>query len=142
MIIKNIEIIHLCRIYAIIIENNKKIDNYRIQLCILEKGVLEMIRHIVMFQFKEEADGRTKEENLLIAKSMLESLVGVVPTLKNLYVALNHQDADRANYDLVLVSEYEDMEGLNAYQVHEEHKRVSAFIGKVRETRACIDFTF
>lgn len=39
-----------------------------------------MIRHIVMFQFKEEAEGRTKVENLQIAKSMLESLVGVVPT--------------------------------------------------------------
>lgn len=99
-----------------------------------------MIRHIVMFQFKEEAEGRTKAENLQIAKSMLESLVGVVPTLKNLYVALNHKDANNENYDLVLASEYEDMEDLNAYQIHEAHKKVSEFIGKVRETRACIDF--
>ncbi|WP_066717824.1 Dabb family protein [Clostridium sp. Marseille-P299] len=100
-----------------------------------------MIRHIVMFQFKESADGRTKKENLEIAKEMLESLDGVVPTLKSLYVALNHEYASKENYDLVLVCEYEDIEGLNAYQIHPEHKKVSEFIGKVRETRACIDFT-
>lgn len=100
-----------------------------------------MIRHIVMFQFKEEFNGKTKQENLHIAKEMLESLIGVVPTLKSLYVALNHEFANKENYDLVLVCEYDDFDGLNAYQVHPEHKKVSEFIVKVRESRACIDFT-
>ena len=33
-----------------------------------------MIRHVVMFQFKEEAEGRTKAENVAITKAMLEAL--------------------------------------------------------------------
>ena len=33
-----------------------------------------MIRHICMFKFKEEADGRTKSENVNIAKQMLDNL--------------------------------------------------------------------
>ena len=53
-----------------------------------------MIRHIVMFQFKDEAEGRTKIENVLIAKEMLENLQGVVPTLKISYVKTNHEEAN------------------------------------------------
>lgn len=99
-----------------------------------------MVRHIVMFKFKEEADGRTKKENLQIAKEKLEALQGAVPTLRSSYVKLNDENANPANYDIVLVSEYDDMEGLNAYIVHPAHKEVGEFMGKVRESRACVDF--
>ena len=33
-----------------------------------------MIKHIVMFKFKDEAEGKTKRENAVIAKNMLDSL--------------------------------------------------------------------
>ena len=99
-----------------------------------------MIRHIVMFQFLEEADGRTKKENVAIAKGMLEALQGVVPTLKSSYVKVNDEAANPDNYDLVLVAEYDSMEDLNAYIVHPEHKKVGEFMRKVREKRACVDF--
>lgn len=99
-----------------------------------------MIRHIVMFKFKDEAESRTKKENVLIAKEMLENLQGKIPSLINSYVKVNSDVADKNNYDLVLVSEYETMEGLNAYIVHPEHKKVGEFMSKVREARACVDF--
>lgn len=101
-----------------------------------------MIRHIVMFQFKPEADGRTKKENAAIAKEMLEKLQGVVPTLKNSYVKQNHELASEENYDLVLVSEFDSLEALQEYIVHPAHKKVGEFMSKVREKRACVDFEF
>jgi len=99
-----------------------------------------MIRHIVMFRFHEEADGRTKTENLAIAKDMLEKLMGVVPTLRSMDVRLNDEAASVDNYDLVLTAEYDDMDGLNAYVVHPAHKEVGVFMGKVRISRASIDY--
>lgn len=99
-----------------------------------------MIRHIVMFRFKEEAEGRKKDENLDIAKKMLEDLVGVVPTLARMKVDLNSPKASQENYDLVLTSEYETMEDLNAYIIHPAHKKVGEFMQTVRESRASIDF--
>ena len=33
-----------------------------------------MIRHVCMFKFKDEAQGRTKAENVIITKNMLDSL--------------------------------------------------------------------
>lgn len=99
-----------------------------------------MIRHIVMFRFHEEADGRSKQANLEIAKKMLEDLMGVVPTLITMKVSLNSIQASKDNYDLVLDSEFENMEGLQEYVVHPAHKKVGEFMQKVRETRASIDF--
>lgn len=99
-----------------------------------------MIRHIVMFKFHEEADGRAKAENLAIAKDMLEKLMGVVPTLRSMEVRLNDPAASADNYDLMLTAEYDDMDGLKAYVVHPAHKAVGEFMGKVRISRASIDF--
>lgn len=100
-----------------------------------------MVRHIVMFEFLEEADGRTKKENVAVAKSMLEALQGVVPTLKASEVRINDSLANQSNYDLVLIADYDDFEGLNEYTVHPEHVKVGEFMKKVRKSRACVDFT-
>jgi hypothetical protein len=93
-----------------------------------------------MFRFHEEADGRTKQENLENAKQILEDLMGVVPSLRSMKVNLNSPLASKENYDLVLDSEFDSMEGLQEYVVHPAHKKVGEFILKVRESRASIDF--
>ena len=101
-----------------------------------------MIKHIVMFKFANEAEGKTKAENLAIAKEGFEALSGKVPSIRSLRVELNSPEADQSNYDLVLITEHDDIEGLNAYQNHPEHKKIGAFVGKVRELRACVDYEF
>ena len=101
-----------------------------------------MVKHIVMFKFLEEAEGRTKKENVAIAKSMLENLQGKVPTLLSSEVKTNAEQASETNYDLVLVSDFESFESLNEYIVHPLHKEVGAFMKNVRESRACVDYEY
>lgn len=101
-----------------------------------------MVKHIVMFKFLEEAEGRTKAENLQITKDMLEALQGVVPTLISSKVSLNDAKADASNYDLVLESDFESFEALREYIVHPKHKAVGEFMRPVRESRACVDYEY
>ncbi|MBE6543163.1 MAG: Dabb family protein [Ruminococcaceae bacterium] len=101
-----------------------------------------MIKHIVMFKFREQAEGRTAVENAQIAAEMLSALQGVVPTLKASRVSLNSEKATPANYELVLETEFDDMEGLAAYAVHPEHVKVGTFIRSVMVSRACVDYEF
>lgn len=101
-----------------------------------------MVKHIVMFKFMEQAEGRTKLENANIAKDMLVALQGVVPTLKSSKVTLNDSKADNTNYDLVLEADFEDFDALNEYIVHPEHKKVGVFMRGVRESRACVDYEY
>lgn len=99
-----------------------------------------MIRHIVMFKFKEEAEGRTKAENLAITKSMLDALPDKIDLIRASTVSINSPDADQTNYDLCLVSDFDSLEDLAAYIVHPDHKAVGAFMRPVRLDRACVDF--
>lgn len=100
-----------------------------------------MVRHIVCWKIKEQAEGKTKTENLELMKEKLISLKSL-PMLKSLEVGINSPMADNANFDIVLNTVFENFEALNQYQVHPEHKAVAAFIGSIREERACVDYEF
>ena len=103
-----------------------------------------MIKHIVMFKFKDEAEGKTKRENAVIAKNMLDSLLGKVPSLLSIEVGINADNASQTNFDLVLTSTHNDLQGLNDYAVHPEHLEVAKFIKSVIVDggRACVDYEY
>ena len=99
-----------------------------------------MIKHIVFFGIVEEAEGKNKNEIMQYIKDELENLIHLVPQLRKIEVGLNHPEAPAGNFDLALYSEFDNMADLDAYQVHPEHKRVAAYIGKVKISRACVDY--
>jgi iron-sulfur cluster repair protein YtfE (RIC family) len=99
-----------------------------------------MIKHIVFFGIADKAEGKTKTEMLQFIKQELEALIHLIPQLKKIEVGINHPEAAVGNYDLALYTEFENMADLDIYQVHPEHKRVAAYIGKVKTSRACIDY--
>lgn len=100
-----------------------------------------MIQHIVFFNFKDEALGATKAENMAHAKAILEALVGKVPSLRAMRVGPNAVPSEAA-WDFALVATFDDAEGLQAYVVHPEHKKVGEFVSQVRTGRASVDFEF
>jgi len=95
-----------------------------------------MVKHIVMFNFKDE----NKKENLLKAKEMLEALLESVPTLKSMEVGINFAQEERA-MDLSLYSEFEDEEALKSYATHPAHLEVVAFIKSVASASKVVDYT-
>lgn len=99
-----------------------------------------MIRHVVMFKFLPEAEGRTAKENAERTAAMLRDLQGKVPTLKASEVHLNAEYADPTNCDLVLISDFDSFEDLQEYIVHPLHKAVGQFMRPLRESRSCVDF--
>ncbi|HLW07782.1 MAG TPA: Dabb family protein [Marinilabiliaceae bacterium] len=99
-----------------------------------------MIKHIVLFQFKEDPDVNARTKALKKIKKSLEALRGVVPELKYIEIGINENANEK--YDLSLISEFESWEDLNAYVVHPEHQKVSATIRQTMEQRACVDYEF
>ena len=100
-----------------------------------------MIRHIVMFRFKEEADGKSREENVLATKAMLDALPEKIPQILNSRTYINTEGANPENAHLILISEFESLKTLEEYLVHPDHKAVGAFMRPLRESRAGIDLT-
>ena len=97
-----------------------------------------MIKHIVMFKLKGQAEGATKGENAARMKTLLEACA-VIPGLRSLEVGLDAA-IDATPWDVVLVTEFVDRAALDAYQDHPIHQVAKAFIAKVREQRAVVDY--
>lgn len=98
-----------------------------------------MLKHIVMWQFKDEAEGRTKAENCAYAKALLEALPAKIPFIRKLEVGLNAYTSTMSA-DMVLVTEFDSKDDLDLYAVHPDHVKVSEYIGKVRVSRMVCDY--
>jgi hypothetical protein len=98
-----------------------------------------MIKHIVMWKLKEEAEGLRKKDNAFELKRRLEDLRGVVPQIMDLEAGLQIEPNEAA-YDVVLYSVFKDMNGLAEYQKHPEHQKVVEFVKKIVADRKVVDY--
>jgi len=99
-----------------------------------------MIKHIVFFGLADSAEGKSKVENAQIIKSGLENLIHLIPQIKKIEVGINYPNSPKTNYDIALYSEFDAMEDVDIYQEHPEHKKVAAYIAKVKISRAAVDY--
>ncbi|HUJ17218.1 MAG TPA: Dabb family protein [Nitrospirota bacterium] len=98
-----------------------------------------MIKHIVLWKLKPEAEGATKDQNAAFMKRELEALKAKIPQIKHIEVGLNLIPSDAA-HDVALYSEFATEQDLDIYQKHPDHLRIAAFVAKVRESRAVVDY--
>lgn len=98
-----------------------------------------MIRHIVMWKLKDEAEGADRLSNAREMKRRLDACAAIVPGILQFEVALA-QPGLEATYDLVLNSAFESRAALEAYANHPTHKALMPFFKAVRDERQCMDY--
>jgi len=97
-----------------------------------------VIRHIVMWSLKDEADQPRFQ-------ALLESCRGLVPGMREFDVGVRSSALPaglEASTDVVLVSTFNSIEALQAYQSHPAHKAVAAQLGPMRQARQVLDYEF
>ena len=97
-----------------------------------------MIKHIVAWNFKDEFSHEENLENARKVKEQLEELKDIVSGIISIEVIISPLKS--SSFDVVLVSEFESIEALNGYQVHDEHVKVGTFVKSVFKDRKCIDY--
>jgi len=98
-----------------------------------------VLKHIVMWKLKEQAEGADKATNASKMKALLDGCAGLVPGMLK-FEAVLAQPGLEASYDVVLYSEFASREALDAYQEHPDHVAIKPFIGAIREARQCMDY--
>lgn len=96
-----------------------------------------MVKHIVMWKLKDNAEGQDKKANAIKMKKMLEALQGVVPGAYKMEVGINY---NAGGYDIVLYSEFVDHDALESYNVHPEYIRVREFVHAICSDKAFADY--
>ena len=98
-----------------------------------------MVKHIILWQLKDEL---TKEEKQNVKKGIkegLEGLMGNIPGL--LEIKVQTEGLPTSNAEVMLDSSFQDEEALKTYASHPMHVAVAD--EKVRpytKTRMCLDF--
>lgn len=97
-----------------------------------------MIRHVVMFNLSAASDAE-RAADISGMKERLTALLGVVPGLQSITLKPDLGLLED-HWDVVLVSEHDDNEALEAYQAHPAHQEAGAFIRSVTNDRATVDY--
>lgn len=98
-----------------------------------------MVKHLVMWNFKEDFPEEKKEAMAKEADARLKALVGQIKGLTFAEMRLNQLHG--SNRELLLVSELETPEDLDAYQVHPLHVAVAEEVIKPAACdRVCFDY--
>lgn len=97
-----------------------------------------MIRHIVAWKLAA-TDPAQRAADAAGIKAGLESLVGIVDGLSHLEIGVD-VGLIPANWDVVMVSEFDDNAALEGYQIHPDHIDVAQWIKTVVTERMCVDY--
>jgi hypothetical protein len=92
------------------------------------------LTHVVLFKLKDRSP-----ENVARTAEKLRTLDGNVPTLNSIEVGVNVVHSDRA-YDIGIVTRFDDLAAMEAYQVHPFHQDVLAYMKRVTETAVAVDY--
>ncbi len=98
-----------------------------------------MVKHIILWQLKDELSADEKKKIAEEIKQGLEGLAGKIEGLISIKVNIN--PLDTSNADVMLDSSFTDFAALKGYAVHPLHVAVAD--GKVRPftaTRVCMDY--
>jgi Stress responsive A/B Barrel Domain len=97
-----------------------------------------LLRHVVSWKLAAE-DGATKVSDAETIAAALTSLPALIPEIRSLNVGSNVAYPE-TNWDLVLIADYDDQDGLEAYQVHPEHVAVANIIRPLVSQKSAVDF--
>lgn len=98
-----------------------------------------MVKHVILWQLKDDFSAEEKESIKAGIKSGLEGLAGRIPGLLEIQVQTGGLAS--SNADVMLDSSFESEEALKNYAVHPEHVKVAD--EKVRpftKNRSCLDY--
>jgi hypothetical protein len=93
-----------------------------------------MITHIVLFKLIDRSPGSVEK-----ARDVLLGMKGKIPQLRHLEVGIDKIHSERS-YDLALVTKFDSLKELQAYQAHPVHIEVAKYMTSVRESAVAVDY--
>lgn len=94
-----------------------------------------MVTHIVLFKLSDPTP-----ENIATADKLLLGMSAEIPFLRHLEVGIDVLRSPRS-YDIALVTKFDSLDDLQAYQVHPHHADVvAAHMKSVSSSVAVVDY--
>lgn len=97
-----------------------------------------MVKHLIIWNLKDELSDEEKKSVKEKIKSGLESLNGKIPGMKELTIRTDFLEG--SNGDILLDGTFEDEKALEGYQKNPLHLKEAAVVKQNVKSRKCVDF--
>jgi len=97
-----------------------------------------MVRHIVMFRFRDDVSETVRKNAREAFKSGIEALPQTITSIKKIGVGFNINPCEK--WDICLDSTFSDLDEVRSYNAHPAHKAVATALMQHIGERACVDF--
>jgi hypothetical protein len=94
-----------------------------------------LIRHVAVFRFTPEFTIEQRDHWM----SLLRALPDQIPELRSMSVGIDTLGGP-ASHDLAIVADFDNLEGLEAYNRHPAHAEVLRISAPVKASLATVDF--
>ena len=95
----------------------------------------------MMWKFKPQAQGRTREQNMEMMREKLLALPAKIDFIRSFEVGRDVCHTEKS-YDMCLVSEFDSVQKMLEYREHPDHVTVSQQMKELIESRAVIDYEY
>lgn len=106
-----------------------------------------MLRHVVMWKMNKKFTSDQKFEKALEIKQALEALKDKIDEIIDIEVGISGTigtscccKGDKGEYDICLVSSFENTDALDAYAQHPEHLKVVDLVKSCVSKRKAVDY--
>jgi hypothetical protein len=94
-----------------------------------------MIKHIVMFKFKDDVS----HERIELIKQVMDDMPAKIPQILKFETGLDVKRGPKS-FDLVLISEFESLDTLEQYRVHPAHQTLIKLLEDIKEVNYAVDY--
>ena len=113
-------------------------SNFKIYLKVTQNFQYIMIKHIVLFQLRQDISDETRRTVMDTFKREIEALPHSIPCIRQIFVGFNTNPAEK--WDVCLESTFDTLADVNTYAVHPDHKAAAMHFVPYVTGRACTDF--
>lgn len=97
-----------------------------------------MVKHIVMFKFRDDVPAQLRAEASAAFKSGIEALPQVISEIRDIHVGFNINENEQ--WDICLDSTFDTLDDVRTYAAHPAHKAVGKELMQHIAGRSCVDF--
>ncbi len=99
-----------------------------------------MIKHVAWWTLKEEAFGKSADENAVFLKEWVDRIAPQIPAILSVETSLRFLESTTENPEFLLVTTHADEEGYREYRNNPIHQEFGTYVHEASTARKAIDY--
>jgi hypothetical protein len=98
-----------------------------------------MVKHVLFWKLKDQAEGRSKAENMPVLRDLVLALPAAIPQIRNLEFGTNFASVPAA-FDVAVTLVFDSRSDFETFLQHPAHLALGQKVNDMRDSWAVVDY--